>query len=70
MNVLGAKAFFYKCDLLNSEEIKIKFELAMEKFKKIDILINNAGIVAGKSIFDINLTEIKNVMSLEKFEKK
>jgi NAD(P)-dependent dehydrogenase (short-subunit alcohol dehydrogenase family) len=53
---LGSKAFFYECDLSELENIE-KVIITNEKlykeiikdFKKIDILINNAGIVNGKS---------------------
>ena len=34
----------YKCDLSNEEEIRNLYDLIIEKYKKIDVLINNAAI--------------------------
>jgi NAD(P)-dependent dehydrogenase (short-subunit alcohol dehydrogenase family) len=39
--------FFYKCDITKEVEVNRVFGLIVKKFKKIDILINNAG----KAIF-------------------
>ena len=58
----GGKGFFYKCDLSNREQIEKTLNLTLEKFPKIDILINNAGIVAGKSVLDVKMQEIERVL--------
>ncbi len=45
----GAKAYYFKCNLTDSGSVKAMTEFAIEKFGKIDSLINNAGIfVPGK----------------------
>lgn len=45
----GAKAYYCKCNLTDSADVKAMTEFAIEKFGKIDSLINNAGIfIPGK----------------------
>lgn len=45
----GAKAYYCKCNLVDSASVKNMVEFAIEKFGKIDSLINNAGIfIPGK----------------------
>lgn len=41
---LNTKSKFYKVNMLNEQEIKQAINLIKKEFKKIDILINNAGI--------------------------
>jgi all-trans-retinol dehydrogenase (NAD+) len=43
-----------KLDVSNREAIKDSADQARNKFGNVDILINNAGIVQGKSILDLN----------------
>lgn len=45
INKNGGEAFFIKTDVSRAEEIDKMASLCLEKFGKIDILINNAGIV-------------------------
>lgn len=40
----GQEAFFVKCDVTKSSQIKNLIEATLKKYKNIDILINNAGI--------------------------
>ncbi len=41
----GGEAFFAKLDVTNREQAKQMVKLTLEKYGKIDVLINNAGIV-------------------------
>lgn len=41
----GGEAFFAKLDVSNREQAKQMVKLTLEKYGKIDVLINNAGIV-------------------------
>lgn len=41
---LGVKSLAIKCDVTNEEEVKSAIENVMNKFSRIDILLNNAGI--------------------------
>lgn len=40
----GGSAFLYKCSVQNSDDVKKMVEYIIEKYKKIDVLVNNAGI--------------------------
>lgn len=45
---LGGEIFIYKVDVFNLDEIKINAQKVRTDVGKIDVLINNAGIVVGK----------------------
>lgn len=45
----GGDAIGFKCDVTNREEVKALGEKVVEKYGKIDILINNAGITRDAS---------------------
>jgi 3-oxoacyl-[acyl-carrier protein] reductase len=42
---LGVRAESYQADITSTEQIDTMFESAIEEFGKVDILINNAGII-------------------------
>lgn len=52
------KFYYYKFNLINVEKIKIFIKKISKKFKKIDILINNAGIALNKKIQDIDYKDL------------
>jgi 3-oxoacyl-[acyl-carrier protein] reductase len=69
----GGQAIAIKADVSKSEDVKILFQKTIEKFEKIDVLINNAGIAIYKlikdttdedfdRIFDINVKGVFNTM--------
>ena len=61
---LGLSADGYYPDLLNEEELnKVTLEI-FEKYKHIDILINNAGISANKKLEDTTTEEFTSIMDL------
>lgn len=60
----GYKALFYKIDLSDAQEIIKMFEEIMSKYKKIDILINNAGISEFKSLYDVTVEEFDKVIDV------
>ncbi|MHC1684732.1 MAG: SDR family NAD(P)-dependent oxidoreductase [Clostridiaceae bacterium] len=59
----GYKAFFYKIDLKNSEKIKEMFEVITSKYRKVDILINNAGIGGFTPLLDITVEQWDTVIN-------
>lgn len=60
---LGGKAIYFNCDVSNPEQVKKVVEETYKKVGKIDILINNAGIVNGKKVLDSRIEDIIKVMS-------
>ena len=55
----GYKAAAYKCNLNSKDEIQQVAEAVLKQQGTIDILINNAGVVAGKSLLDNTDEEIE-----------
>ncbi len=60
----NGKSYFYKVDLTNKKEIIINANKLLKKFKCIDIIINNAGIVSGKSLLKSTDKEIDKTFSV------
>jgi len=69
---LGRKAAALKADVSNFEEVSKMLESAKRKFGKLNILVNNAGITADRTlkkmsqkewedVIDVNLTSVYNV---------
>jgi 3-oxoacyl-[acyl-carrier protein] reductase len=67
----GGESFFFKLDVTNREQSKNMVKTTMEKYGRIDILINNAGITQDAlvakmteeqwdRVIDINLTGVFN----------
>ncbi|MHA1649790.1 MAG: SDR family NAD(P)-dependent oxidoreductase [Candidatus Helarchaeota archaeon] len=53
----GADAIFLKCDVTKGDDVKEMVEKTLEKYGKIDILINNAGVVRVGQIEDMSEEE-------------
>ena len=59
---IGGDIFTYKVDVFNLDEIKIAAQKVRTEVGKIDILINNAGIVVGKYFHEHTHDEIQKSM--------
>ena len=53
----------YKCDVRNYEELKEMVHSIVKKYRKIDLLINNAGISEHKLFQDITIDDYNNMIS-------
>lgn len=53
---LANKLYAFKCDVSSESDIKAAFQWVETKFGGVDILINNAGIIAKTNIVDPNNT--------------
>ena len=51
-----------KADVSKNDELKNLFDLANQKFGKIDVVINNAGITLEKMLVDMTFDEIRSVI--------
>lgn len=70
----GGKAEFFKSDVLDEESLIKCREFVLQKYGKIDILINAAGgnmpgatIPPDKNVFDLSLKDFKTVVDLNLF---
>lgn len=55
-------AIFLKCDVGNENEIKFAVDKTVEKWGKIDVLVNNAAMMTFKKIVDLSADEWDMVM--------
>lgn len=62
---LGVTAEYYGFDVTNEDQVNEHFKLIGEKYGKIDVLVNNAGGLGGRSRFEEMTTEFyRSVMAL------
>ncbi len=60
----NVKAIGYVCDISNREAVLDSVAKIKQDFGTIDVLINNAGTVVGKSFFDLTLDEMQRTMDI------
>lgn len=68
-NIIDIKEYknhvlFLKVDLTKEKDIEKIYEETIKKFKKIDVVINNAGITEKKHFSEFHYTEIDNIMNI------
>lgn len=61
---LGRKAFVHTADIADRQEVENMFSQAKNKFKTIDILINNAGITKDNMLLSMTLEEWNMVLDI------
>lgn len=57
---LGASAEVFPCDVGNAEQVAAMAASVLKKFKRVDVLINNAGQYHGASFLDYTVQEFDN----------
>ncbi len=62
INALGGKAYSVETDVRNSSDCKLLIDKTIDKYDKIDILINNAGISMRAKFEDLDLSVVKELM--------
>jgi len=60
----GIKIEIFKADVSKREEVKDLVKFTLDKFKNIDVLINNAGIAQEKTFLDITDEDWNNMMKV------
>ena len=63
-NNYGVEALLIKCDVSDEVQVKEMVASAVEKFGKIDVLVNNAGIVFDRNFEDITIEEFERVLKV------
>ncbi|MGB5823884.1 MAG: SDR family NAD(P)-dependent oxidoreductase [Proteocatella sp.] len=53
----GRAAEFFKCDVRDEAQVKATVDAVKEKFGRIDILFNNAGVTVRKTVVDLSEKE-------------
>ncbi|WP_350656303.1 glucose 1-dehydrogenase [Psychrobacter sp. S1-30-MNA-CIBAN-0213] len=61
---LGDNALFIKHDVTNEEDWAQVVNATQDKFGKIDVLVNNAGITTHKSILDTSLDDYRKILEI------
>jgi len=60
----GGEAFFFRCDVMEEEDIKNSIEETLVRYGRLDILVNNAGIVDVRMLHEYTVEEWDRVMDL------
>ena len=58
------EAIFSLCDVGNEDQIKASVQLAIDTWKRIDVMVNNAAMMTFKKITDITTEEWDKVMAV------
>ncbi|MFK9090533.1 SDR family oxidoreductase [Bacillus salipaludis] len=61
---LGVESIALKCDVTNPEDVNQVVECVMEKFGRIDILVNNSGATWGAPVEEMPLEAWQKVMNV------
>ncbi|QLG42927.1 glucose 1-dehydrogenase [Paenibacillus sp. E222] len=59
----GGEAIFVQCDVRQEKDITNLIQTTMDEFKKIDVLINNAGVSRWKSPYELTLEEWDDILN-------
>jgi NAD(P)-dependent dehydrogenase (short-subunit alcohol dehydrogenase family) len=60
----GGVVEFFRCDVTSSDECKQVVDEIYQKFSRIDILFNNAGVIKRKSILDLEERDWNHVIDV------
>ena len=63
-NELGTSAKFIPCDISNENQVVSLFDKVFEEFGKVDILINNAGIIKDNVIWKMPVKDFDKVVDI------
>lgn len=63
----GGKAFGITLDVTNKESVDSMVKTIMDKYGRIDVLVNNAGISQKVTVADMTLEDIKRVFNVNMF---
>lgn len=61
---LGVKALAVKCDVSNQDSVNDLIATTVKEFGKIDIMINNAGVIWGEAAVDLSIKGWKKCLDI------
>lgn len=61
---LNEQGLFVKCDISNSSEVENLFKTVIEKYDRIDAVVNNAGIIKDKMIWKMPEEDFDKVVDI------
>ena len=61
---LGASAHYMHCDICNSNDVNALFDDVLKRFGKIDVLVNNAGIIKDNVIWKMPEEDFDKVIDI------
>jgi len=64
LKISGVDAAFFKVDVSNNEQVKEVAAQVIEKFGKVDILINNAGITRDAMMLKLDVADFQKVLDV------
>jgi len=63
-NFTGKTPFIISCNVSNENDVNRMALIIKEKYKKIDVLINNAGISISKKVENMTIEEMRNLVEV------
>ncbi len=61
----GTRAFAFKCNVANPQDVERCFAQIIEKFGRVDILVNNAGIIRDRTIIKMPVEDWDLVLKID-----
>lgn len=55
---------FYKCDISSEAEVETLFSSVLDKWKKLDAVVNNAGVIRDNMIWKMSLDDFEKVIDI------
>ena len=60
----GGQAVFVHCDVSRAEDVESAVAAAVKAYRRIDVLVNNAGVVDDAPFLELPLTELDRVLGI------
>ena len=61
----GGEAFWVKCDVSQEDQVKAMVQSTLDKWGRIDVLINNAGLGVYKTVLDTSVEDWDRCMNVD-----
>lgn len=64
INATGEKAFFVECDVADQSQVENIVDIAIQQSGKLDIMVNNAGIINRDSVLEVSADDWSRVFAV------